>query len=468
MSQSAQIGRAEQTSGLVGTMFQRRIPIRLLVGLVSAVFGLLLCVAVATILIVNAREAVNQEIQSAYGIARASASMRLPQETRGTDDTMAIARQLADELDGLRHVAADITDPWGDPIYAPDHAEPQDEDPPPAWFAALMRPEMSEDRLAITRYPNVLGFLHISTDPNDEIAEAWEDFRIVLPVLIGTALSLIALAVGLTVFVLRRLQLVQDAMAHIQAGDLTRRAPDSQFVELASLAEGVNELASHLQAQRAENDLLQARLINLSEAERAAIASDLHDEMGPLLFAVRAAVQQAEAAATQVTGPGLAQLNEALDAIARHAAEVQRGTRDAINDLRPMLAGDASLSELLEELVASLSEIAPEGRITLSADKGVSTSHLGELSIYRFVRESVLNALRHGQADHIRVSLKLLRGSGAIVTRVADNGIGPGLNASPSMGQIGIRDRARALGGTYLPPWRDEGWTLTELRMPLE
>ncbi|MDF3606828.1 hypothetical protein PE067_12235 [Paracoccus sp. DMF-8] len=41
MSQSAQIGRAEQTSGLVGTMFQRRIPIRLLVGLVSAVFGLL-------------------------------------------------------------------------------------------------------------------------------------------------------------------------------------------------------------------------------------------------------------------------------------------------------------------------------------------------------------------------------------------------------------------------------------------
>ncbi|MDF3606827.1 LapD/MoxY N-terminal periplasmic domain-containing protein [Paracoccus sp. DMF-8] len=191
----------------------------------------------ATILIVNAREAVNQEIQSAYGIARASASMRLPQETRGTDDTMAIARQLADELDGLRHVAADITDPRVTRSMRPTMPEPQDEDPPPAWFAALMRPEMSEDRLAITRYPNVLGFLHISTDPNDEIAEAWEDFRIVLPVLIGTALSLIALAVGLTVFVLRRLQLVQDAMAHIQAGDLTRRAPDSQFVELASLAE---------------------------------------------------------------------------------------------------------------------------------------------------------------------------------------------------------------------------------------
>ncbi|MFD2843031.1 histidine kinase [Paracoccus cavernae] len=56
----------------------------------------------------------------------------------------------------------------------------------------------------------------------------------------------------------------------------------------------MNALASHLDEGRAENRRLQERMMTLAETERARIASDLHDDMGPQLFALRAAVGQAQ------------------------------------------------------------------------------------------------------------------------------------------------------------------------------
>lgn len=268
----------------------------------------------------------------------------------------------------------------------------------------------------------------------------------------------------------RRLRSVQGAMAQMQEGRLSVRAPADWLTELADLAEGVNALASHLQAERAENELLQARLIGRSEAERSRIALDLHDEMGPQLFALRAAVSHAQAITAELAAPPAA-LGETLEAIGRHAVEVQKSARTAINDLRPMLLGEASLTELLAELVAGFRDVAPQIRVILDIDLAPEESGLGELaelSIYRFVRESVLNAIRHAGPTLVRVSLETTPGSpGQIVARVTDNGAGPQprRGGPPGFGQIGIQDRARALGASYLPPWRDNKLTHTELRM---
>lgn len=109
-------------------------------------------------------------------------------------------------------------------------------------------------------------------------------------------------------------------------------------------------------------------------------------------------------------------------------------------------------------------DIAPGSQIA-------SPGELAELSIYRFVRESVLNAMRHGRASLIRVTREAMQGgTGQIVVRVTDNGVGPQTghgrgHPTPSFGQIGMQGRARALGATYLPPWRDDTMTHTELRM---
>jgi two-component system sensor histidine kinase UhpB len=469
---------AAQTAALSGPTLheaaRRTVPMHRIVLVLASVVSLALCLAVSAVLILNARDAVRQETASAFALARDTAVQRMPPSFGGRD-TMDIAILLAQEIDALRHVSARIIDTRGEPLQISAHGNPPGKPAAPGWFSALMTAETLQESLPITHYPNVLGLLRVETDPSDEIVEVWDDFSTILPVLLLAGLAMVLLALVLSNAIGRRLRLVQDALGEMQRGRLSVRAPDDRLTELGALAAGVNALASHLQAERAENDLLQARLIGSSEAERSRIAHDLHDEMGPQLFALRAAVGQAQATVAEVPQEQRAPLAEALDAIARHAGAVQKSARAAINDLRPMLLGEASLSDLLEDLVAGFRDIAPETAVLIDMDPGAesaSPGELAELSIYRFVRESVLNALRHGRADLIRVSVEARPGNmpGAtrlIVTRVIDNGSGPSRERpSPSFGQIGMQDRARALGAEYLPPWRENRLTLTELRMP--
>lgn len=426
--------------------------------------GIVLGAAIATIIVLNARIAIEEETASAFHTAQATVAVRMP-PSFARADTMGKAMQLAHEIDALRHVSAHVVDNTGRPLSNPSTSVSMEDEEAPGWFTWLMRPEVEADYFTISHYPNVLGSLVIETDPADEIAEVWEDFRIIMPLLALTCIALIGMSMGFSNLILRRLHRVQDALGAMRHGDLDRRAPPDRLAEFASLADDVNALAIHLKSQQAENATLQARLLTLSETERAKIASDLHDEMGPQLFAMNAALSQALAAAQDVSGAGSAQLDDALRAIATHAGAVRDSARGAINDLRPMLMGHGSLPELLEELVAEFAEIAPDTAIALECKGRIAGDELAETAIYRFVRESLLNAIRHGKARRVRIDMQAA--GDQIVARISDDGRGPsGRIPARSHGLAGIRDRARALGAAFDPPRRVGAETVTELRMP--
>lgn len=468
MIRSAALSRAARSSDGASA---RPLSLHRLVTVVSLGAGLLLCLAVAAILVLNARGAIEEETASAFRTAQATVAVRMP-PSFASKDTMGRATRLSQEIDALRHVSSIIVDRQGEPLLpnAEGVEAPARDDKAPAWFTRLMRPEITTAHFPISHYPNVLGHLVVSTDPSDEITEVWGDFRIIMPLLALTTMAMTAMTMALSTLILRRLQAIQHALGAIRRGDLARRAPGGRLTEFAALAEGVNDLAAHLGAERAENDLLHGRLLALSEAERARIASDLHDEMGPQLFALNAALTQARAAVRQIEGePEQGQLDEALRAAALHAEAVRKSARAAIDDLRPMLQGHGALAEMLAELPAEFAESAPGVAITVDADPGAAAGELAELSVYRFARESLLNAIRHGAARRITIRL---RGDdpahpGQIVARITDDGHGPsGRIPARSHGLIGIRDRARALGATFLPPQREGNLTVTELRMP--
>lgn len=426
--------------------------------------GVALGATIAAIIILNARIAIEEETASAFRTARATIAVRMP-PSFARADTMGEAMQIAHEIDALRHVSAHVVDNKGTPLLNPSTPASMEDAEAPGWFTWLMRPEVKADYFTISHYPNVLGSLVVETDPTDEISEVWEDFRIIMPLLALTCIALIGMSMGFSNLILRRLHRVQDALGAMRHGDLERRAPPDHLVEFASLADDVNALAIHLKSQRAENEHLQTRLLTLAETERAKIASDLHDDMGPQLFALNAALSQAIAAARDVSGSGAAQLDDALRAISTHTDSVRDSARSAINDLRPMLMGCGSLQELLGELVAEFTEIAPEVTIDLDCKNQVAADELAETAIYRFVRESLLNAIRHGKAQRIRIEMHLAED--LIVTKVRDDGRGPsGRLPSRGHGLTGIRDRARALGASFDPPRRVGAETVTELRMP--
>lgn len=437
------------------------VPLRLLVLGGAVLAWLAIFAIVASVLLWNARAAVRDETQAAYRLANAFATMRLPTAFERRD-MMAEARQIAAEIESQRHVAAELRDAAGQPVALPLAPQPP-QDQAPDWFATLLRPALQSDLIPIAQYPNVLGVLELRTDPGDEIAEAWADFRLMAPLLAGTALAAIGLSMAITGLVLRRLGLLGAALARMRAGDLSVRAPQTGLAELAQLSDGVNALASHLAQERAQNRRLQGRMMTLAEAERARIASDLHDGIGPQLFALQAAIGQAEQRATALADPPL---GAALAAVSRHAGAIRASARGAIDDLRLSPADDASLAEMLQELVIEFSDMAPQVDIALEApgDLPVADDAV-RIALFRFVRESVLNALRHARPAQVRVTLAR-DADGALLARVQDDGAGPLPAGRKGMGQAGMRDRASALGGRYLPPRREAGLTVTECLLP--
>lgn len=466
---------------------QRRLSLNGLATAFSVLGGLALCGAVMAVLMLNARRSIEAETAAAFHAARQAAAQRMT-FTHDAHQMIREATRVAEEIGAMPHVAVDIVFPGRIARAAPPAVGSVLSSPEvPEWFDALLLPPLQMDQIQVP-HPNLPSNVLIVSDPSARITELWNNFRLVVPMLVMAVFGVVGLIVVVNRLILRRLRRLLDALAAVRRGDMSCRAPDDCLTEFSALARGVNDLATHLQAEHRENDLLQTRLLTLSEAERAKIASDLHDEMGPRLFALNAALAEARDAVQSVNGAGRGQLDEALRATEIHAHAVRDSARDAINNLRPMLLGYGSLTELLGELIAQFSEIAPDVNIRLTGECALDSDELSELSIYRFVRESLLNAVRHGKAENIRVSLRTEhapgpggetrrspgQGSGAgcvsqIVVRVSDDGCGPpSAPVRHGYGLIGIRDRARALGATYVAPCRDGAWTITELRMPFQ
>jgi signal transduction histidine kinase len=74
-----------------------------------------------------------------------------------------------------------------------------------------------------------------------------------------------------------------------------------------------------------------------------------------------------------------------------------------------------------------------------------------QIHLYRIVQEAVSNVVTHAHARH--ASVTITSAGGSVDVRIADDGLGfrpaPDVPASPGQGfgLIGIRERARILGG---------------------
>lgn len=416
---------------------------------------------IVTVVVWNARASVENETASAFRLANAAATMRLP-TSFDRRDMMAEAARIAVDIRGQRHVTASLRDASGKEIALPDMRDP--EAMAPRWFAALLRPAPQSDLIAITQYPNVLGVLEISTEPSDEIAEVWRDLRVLAPLLLATALVAIGVTLAVTGLVLRRLALLGAALSRMRGGDLGHLAPMTGLAELNDLTEGVNAMAAHLAAERAENRRLQGRMMALAEAERARIASDLHDEIGPQLFALQAAADQAGRA-------GLApERAEALAAVSHHAQAIRISARAAIDNLRLAPTEGADLRDMVQELVIEFEDMAQDTQFHFRAAPDLPPlDDAAQIAVYRFVRESVFNALRHAAPHHVRIALAC--DAQGFIAQVCDDGAGVLADNRRGIGQSGMHDRAAALGGTWSPPRRIDARTMdartvTEFRMP--
>lgn len=172
-------------------------------------------------------------------------------------------------------------------------------------------------------------------------------------------------------------------------------------------------------------------------ADRERIAADLHDHVLQRLFALGLGLQATQArlrshpeAATRV--------DEAVDTIDR----IVRDIRTSIFDLHAV-GGSPGLGGRLRGAVAEMSaHVATEPVVRLSGPVDTVSEELA-VQVEAVVREGVSNAVRHGGAQSVVVTVSM---DDVLAVDVTDDGVGIPDTVARS-GLANLVARARALGG---------------------
>ena len=232
------------------------------------------------------------------------------------------------------------------------------------------------------------------------------------------------------------------------------RMVDSENARLGQeVAERTNELielTNHLQ--------------QTTEREKAAVARDLHDELGGILTSAKMDIEwlRLHGERSPETEKRFEQLNRLLD-------EAVSLKRRVIEDLRPSLLDNLGLGPALEWHVT---EHCKKGGLNCKLELGDMVDAIDadtSIALYRIVQEALTNVLRHAKAT--RFELALHATGDAIRLQMRDNGVGlpPTFNpAKLSHGLSGMRQRARALGGEVSWTSAPRQGTRIDIRIPLQ
>src|ERR1700761_1092749 len=190
---------------------------------------------------------------------------------------------------------------------APDRPRVRVEDSlAPQWFIALLRiPEIGA-AYPITADGKHVGDIVFAPDLSADVFEKWIGFlAIVFP---GSALMLMApwSAYSTTGSAIRPLAQLRRGLTQLRAGDYDTAIPLAGPPEIRKSCEAANQLAATLKRLSRDNRNLLRKLVSVQDDERRELAQELHDELGPLLFAIRAnatALSEAEPAHAELHSP---------------------------------------------------------------------------------------------------------------------------------------------------------------------
>src|SRR5262245_31765112 len=316
---------------------------------------------------------------------------------------------LSSQLRLVRHVRIVVKDAAGFPLSTGSSVSASDitlNDGAPAWFAALIAaPSASRDVPVIINATRV-GSVEIVAEPRAEIAEVWGNTLALGTVALTVNIAVIGILYFLFGRVLDPLSGVVRGLADLEQRNYLARLPRPQAQELAAITDRFNALAQALDSVRAENEKLSHRLITAQDDERRRTALELHDEVGPNLFGLKAnAASIATAAATlddQAAGKMTERVHDMLAIIER----LQTINRSMLNRLRPMALGHVPLRDILCELVHDRARQHPQIEFSVSAGNILrSYGDSVDLTIYRCAQESLTNVIRHARAKHVAVEV---------------------------------------------------------------
>lgn len=214
--------------------------------------------------------------------------------------------------------------------------------------------------------------------------------------------------------------------------------------------------------------LAHAELNNRLHAEKSRISRDLHDNIGSQLTLMIASLEGApHAPASGTNGTPHSE---------QHRKELQQLARNTMVDLRNTVwlinKDERTLEEITDRLQGQLRPLkqyfSTDIQINLSGDTQCTLPPEHALHLFRILQEAVNNALKHADADTIRIWLESQ--PGVLNITVEDDGKGLPTTQASGTGGFGLRtmrERAESLHGKLALHSAPGQGTRVELQLPL-
>ncbi len=213
-------------------------------------------------------------------------------------------------------------------------------------------------------------------------------------------------------------------------------------------AERIKQLGRHVDA--------------MSEAKNAAIARELHDELGASLTMLKLGL------ATLAERPAQRETKETFGALLQQVDTALQVTRRISGSLRPPTLDTLGLAATVRSHVAQYALTTGIATTLRLAKDHFDLSNATTIAVFRIIQEALTNVAKHAGASRVVISVRCYRGT--LIVRIVDNGNGIGeaaVQRPGAFGIIGMRERAQHVGGTLTLGRRALGnGTRLTLRVP--
>jgi PAS domain S-box-containing protein len=211
---------------------------------------------------------------------------------------------------------------------------------------------------------------------------------------------------------------------------------------------------------------LSRRLEVVREDERTRIARELHDELGVRLTCLKMDLARLQSIMNDASRP---KLEEKVLSMIEQVDTTIAAVQGLVAELRPGVLDDLGLVAAIEWQCRDFERRSGIRCLVDSKEEDIPLDSARATAAFRICQEALTNVVRHARAKEIRVHLDKL--DRELLLEIHDDGQGilpEKVTDARSLGLMGMRERAAAVGGTLrivgLP---GQGTTVT-LRLPCE
>jgi PAS domain S-box-containing protein len=199
--------------------------------------------------------------------------------------------------------------------------------------------------------------------------------------------------------------------------------------------------------RQSEEDLrdLASSLQNVREEERAAIAREIHDELGQQLTAIKLDVSWLD---RKIAGDAV--IKERIGGVLAMLTEMIHTIRRISTQLRPSILDDLGLIEALKWQVRDFQKRTGIQIEFECSEETLKVAPAVTTGLFRIFQESLTNVARHAEATS--VSARLYVEDDRLILTITDNGKGfdPALaKKKKTLGLMGMKERTLMMKGAY-------------------